>query len=96
MRSLTIILLLAVCFFGGVTYGSFEKNRLAEEKELEEEVIEMDEPIEETEIEAIDLTYLEENDHFIHKSASLLEKVVTSVFEFIIQMMYRIANVFFG
>lgn len=94
MRSLTFILLLAVCFFGGVTYGTFEKNRFADEITIEENEVKI-EPVYEPEIETIDIMETEDNDHLVNKSANILEKVVTSMFEFVIQIMYQFANLFF-
>lgn len=95
MRSLTFILLLAVCFFGGVTYGTFEKNRFADEVTIEENEVEEIEPVYEVELETIDIMEKEENDHLVNKSANILERVVTSMFEFVIQIMYQFANLFF-
>lgn len=92
-RFITFTLLLLVFFFGGVSYGAFEKNN---------------QPIETTEEEVIDEAVVidreayhpepiqpEEENYFVHRTASFFEKIVTSLYEAIIHILYGIANLFF-
>lgn len=99
MRTMTMILLLAVCFFGGVTYGTFEKNNIQQDEQVEEQSVVIAEPIVENienDLQTIEINETEEKDPVVNKSAALLEKIVTSLYEIVIQFMYKIANLFFG
>lgn len=94
MRVITIILLLGVCFFGGMSYGLFEKERHATqpapiEQEVEQvAVIELDPTISEP---------LPPTDHnpTVHKTASFIEKIVSFFYEMVIKIMYKLTELFF-
>ncbi|MBO1003467.1 hypothetical protein [Pseudogracilibacillus auburnensis] len=110
-RFITVSLLLVVFFFGGMSYGAFEKERLTTKQvaneEIEQEVVtEEVEPVmvkekgiekaaASIELETVHEPVKIEEDHTVHKTASFFEKIVTSLYEFVIQVMYKIANLFF-
>lgn len=98
MRTITILLLFAVCFFSGVTYGTFANNHTPtqpkEMRVMEEEVfIHEDPPV--TETEEIETYHIEDQDYLVNKTASRMEKIVSVFYEIIIEIMYKIANLFF-
>lgn len=95
MRLVSIALLLLVVFFGGMTYGSFERDRYTTQTELLEQEVDHVETIVDLEMIERELIHIDKQDQKVHKTASFLEKIVTNLYEFIIQVMYRIANLFF-
>lgn len=94
-RFVVIILLLAVFFFGGMTYGSVEKQVVKENQreniELETEVIENIDiiPYE------IEVVKVDSEPNKINKTANFFEKVVNSFYEGVITILYSIAGLFF-
>jgi len=94
-RFITILLLLIVFFFGGMSYGSFEKDRLKEQPAKEEQSIEQESIVDTTAVISDTTPELEENDYIVHRTASFFEKIVTAVYEGIITILYKIANLFF-
>jgi len=94
MRFITILLLLIVFFFGGMSYGSFEREKIQKPIVMEEierydqKIVEFD-PLEE---EPIPVT---KKDYPVHKTATFFEKIVTALYELVVQIMYNIANLFF-
>src|SRR5690625_2832887 len=97
MRIITVVLLLIVCFFGGMMYGSFEKNQHIDipQSDIVEQEMEQVNTVVDIEMIESELVHIEDQDYKVHKTASFLEKIVTTVYEFIIQLMYQIANLFF-
>lgn len=96
MRILTSILIIAIVFAGGLLWG------LMYEAELEENHV--DNPIEVELIELNDLALDNEReivqreervDHPIEKIAQLLERITTSFFEKITNLLYAIVNLLF-
>jgi len=91
-RFITIVLLLCVVFFGGVFYGSFEQNRHPVEQVIDEEIEEV--TIIESEQEEFEPKHMEEPIQFeqrndcIHRTASFFEKIVSSLYELIIHVLY--------
>ncbi|MEI3606864.1 hypothetical protein SPD48_14260 [Pseudogracilibacillus sp. SE30717A] len=94
-RFIMISLLLLVCFFGGISYGSFEQDRQINVPEIEEEHLEVAKVIEPTTIDPEPITHLEEEDVLVHKTATFFEKMVSGMYELIINILYQIANLFF-
>ncbi|HLR71426.1 MAG TPA: hypothetical protein VK085_08340 [Pseudogracilibacillus sp.] len=94
-RFIMISLLLVVFFFGGVSYGTFEKNKLPQQQETEsiEETVSIDTSI--IEIEREPVQQKEEGDKLVHKTASFFERIVKKMYELIIHALYGIANLFF-
>ncbi|MEI3613327.1 hypothetical protein [Pseudogracilibacillus sp. SO30301A] len=93
-RFITISLLLLVFFFGGMSYGSFEKDRITVHPNKEEPIIEQQEIMESTPVSSE--TYSAQNgENLIHKTASFFEKIVTTAYEIVINILYAIANLFF-
>jgi len=95
-RFITIALLLLIFFFGGMSYGSFEKEKhtvrpkVEISEEMQTEMVYVDDKIgDETPIP------LEEEDYIVHKTASFIEKGVTLLYEMIIRVLYGIDNLFF-
>lgn len=78
-------------FFGGVTYGA--KNDLKTEQA--DIIVEETHPIIEVEEKEIDTLEGEEEELAIHRTASILEKVVTTFYEGCIQLMYQFVSLFF-
>src|SRR5690625_7288525 len=88
MRILVILLLSIMLFFGGVTYG-------AKEPSIQEPtVVDVEEtyPILEVEEKEIDTQQPEEEELAIHRTASILEKIVTSFYEAFIHMIYQFVS----
>lgn len=99
-RFFTVALLLLVFFFGGMTYGSFEKERFKTETpdietKTEEMMTEEEVTAEITSAISGSSPKVEESDYFVHRTASFFEKIVTAVYEGIIVVLYQIANLFF-
>ncbi len=94
-RFITILLLLVICFFGGISYGSFEKDRLTSLPKVEEEQMEVTKIIESPTLNAEQINLVEEEDVLVHKTASFFEKIVSSMYELMINTLYQIANLFF-
>lgn len=95
MRIVTILLAIAVIFFCGMFYGSYERGQQqVESTPLEQEIerVSTEETFEQRKSEP---PPKEEKDYTVHKTASFLEKIVTSLYEYIVQFMYRIASLFF-
>lgn len=100
MRFITIILLLLVFFFGGVTYGTMETNyslsaEMETEKEKEkEEWMEM-EPFEPEQLQVEEAVSMDKEVAPVHKIANFFERLVVSIYELFINAMYYLANMFF-
>lgn len=93
-RFITISLLLLVFFFGGMSYGSFEKDRITVQPDEGEPIVEHQEIMESTPVSSE--TYsTQDGDYLVHKTASFFEKVVTTGYEIVINILYAIANLFF-
>lgn len=93
-RVITILLLLLVFFFGGMSYGSFEKNRLTVQPVEEEFVIEQASVTESPPLSS-EIYTIDESEHKVHRTASFFEKIVTTGYEIVINILYQIANLFF-
>jgi len=107
MRFIGIVALLLVLFAGGMMTGmmyepkqhdettqGFPKSKEEEvEIELAEEVAKENNPNDTLEVEQLNIN-TEEN-HFIHKLATSFEKITTTFFEKIINLLYAIAESLF-
>lgn len=97
-RFITIILLLLVFFFGGMSYGSYERDRQPEQSEdVFVAITEMEQDDNVMSLQSSESEPLQRNNenYKVHKTASFLEQIVTSTYEFVIEMMYTIASLFF-
>jgi len=94
VRLFTVIVLLLLFFFSGMTYGLFESVK-SEENNVVENVV--DEQTVEEEIENLEtVAKLPETEQsFIHSFAQLLERMITFFYELLIQFLYYIASLFF-
>ena len=98
MRYITIILLLLVCFFGGMTYGSVETNhaldRNEEQSVKEVETMQM-EPFSPEELEVEHNGGLDEDAPAIHQAAAFFERMIVGISTSIIDTLYKTAELFF-
>lgn len=98
MKYFTVCLLLVVCFFGGMTYGTMETNHALvgpEEQVVEEdETMQMD-PFTAEALETRQDADLDQDESVIHQAASLFEKIFLSIYSLIINLIYSIADLFF-
>ncbi len=92
MRIIVILLLSIMLFFGGVTYGAKDPSM------QEPTVVDVEEtyPILEVEEKEIDTYQSEEEDLAIHRTASILEKMVTGFYEACIHVIYQFVSLFFN
>lgn len=95
MRFITVTLLLLVFFFGGMMYGTFEKSNTDQEIELVVPQVTSPPPVVEQEIHELNIVHVEEQDYLVNKTASLLEQIVSTMYEGLINIMYKIAEMFF-
>lgn len=98
MRLLFVLVISLLLFFFGVTVGMIGKQQTIDEREIEaiiEQHIERTDEniaiIEETEM----LPPIVEEDKYIHSLASFLETIVTSLYDVLIFLLYKIAAFFF-
>ena len=95
LRFTTTILLLAICFLGGVMYGSFETSYPQNEIENVQPVI--TEPVE-VEDDNVDIEMIQledEQEYLLNKTASFFETIVSALYEGVIYVMYKFAELFF-
>ncbi|MFC3039113.1 hypothetical protein ACFOGI_02465 [Virgibacillus xinjiangensis] len=98
MRTIIVILLLAVFFMGGMVYGmdrsGYPKHIYGEVAStvVEKETIEKEEvPVEAPKRNTMDL---EEPEHFTHKAATILDVVVRGFYEALVAILYGISELF--
>lgn|SRR5699024_6261274 len=103
MRLLTVIVLMLLLFFSGVTYGLFESAKSIEHEKTEETIEAneqeelVDEQAVEEELKELEvMTSLPETEiSFVHKCAAFLEKICSSSYELVLKVLYYIASLFF-
>lgn len=95
MRLFTVIVLLLLFFFSGMTYGLFESTKSQNNNVIDEQVV--DEKTVEEELEELEtIVKLPETEpSFIHACAQFLERIITFFYELFIKFLYYIASLFF-
>ncbi|MFC2948406.1 hypothetical protein [Virgibacillus sediminis] len=101
LRTVIVILLLAVFFMGGMVYG-MERSSYSEPVQKQEEfnyvaegeVIEENQPDKYVHTPGREALSMEEPEHFTHRAASVLEVAVRGFYEAIVAIMYGISELF--
>lgn len=103
VRTIIMLLLLAVFFLSGTLYGMNQDTRGSNESEIEEEVVVVspnpeqivEKEIVPTPIVEEDLMTMNNQVHLTQKTASLLETSVQGFYEVVVGVLYQVAEIFF-